>query len=88
MNKKVKKLFVSLLAFLLTMGFFAEPVTALADAPYKTYTVDGYGSVIETQTAYLPYKTLNKFGDETLKAPTDFTILDDGTMYILRLLFR
>lgn len=83
MNKKVKQLFVSLLALLLTMGFFAEPVSALADSPYKTYTVDGYGSVIETQTAYLPYGTLNKFGDETLKAPTDFTILNDGTMYIL-----
>ena len=83
MNKKVKKLFVSLLALLLTMGFCAEPVTVLADAPYKTYTVDGYDSVIETQTAYLPYATLNKFGDETLNAPTDFTILEDGTMYIL-----
>ena len=83
MNKKVKKLFVSLLALLLTMGFFAEPVSALADSPYKTYTVDGYGSVIETQTAYLPYGTINKIGDETLKAPTDFTILSDGTMYIL-----
>lgn len=83
MNKKVKRLFVSLLALLLTMGFWAEPITALADAPYKTYTVDGYGSVIETQTAYLPYGTINKIGDETLKAPTDFTILNDGTMYIL-----
>ncbi len=83
MNKKVKQLFVSLLALLLTMGFFAEPVAALADSPYKTYTVDGYGSVIETQTAYLPYGTINKIGDETLKAPTDFTILSDGTMYIL-----
>lgn len=83
MNKKIKKLFVSLLALLLTMGFCTEPVTALADAPYKTYTVDGYGSVIETQTAYLPYGTINKVGDETLKAPTDFTILSDGTMYIL-----
>ncbi len=83
MNKKVKQLFVSLLALLLTMGFFAEPIAALADSPYKTYTVDGYGSVIETQTAYLPYGTINKVGDETLKAPTDFTILSDGTMYIL-----
>ena len=36
MNKKVKKLFVSLLALLLAMGCFAEPITALADAPYKT----------------------------------------------------
>ncbi len=83
MKKKVKKLFVSLLALLLTMGFFTEPLTAFADAPYKTYTVDGYGYVTETQTAYLPYGTINKIGDETLNAPTDFTILDDGTMYIL-----
>ncbi len=83
MNKKVKKLFVSLLALLLTMGFFAEPIAALADSPYKTYTVDGDGLVVETQTAYLPYGTINKIGDESLKAPTDFTILSDGTMYIL-----
>ena len=55
MKKKVKKLFVSLLALLLVIGFGAESLTAYADAPYKTYTVDGYGSVIETQTAYLPY---------------------------------
>lgn len=83
MKKKVKKLFISLLALLLTMGLCAEPMTAFADAPYKTYTVDGYGSVIETQTAYLPYGTINKIGDETLNAPTDFTILDDGFMYVL-----
>ncbi len=83
MNKRVKKLFVSLLAFLLGVGFLIQPVAAFADAPYKTYTVDGYGSVIETQTAYLPYGTINKIGDETLNAPTDFTILSDGTMYIL-----
>ena len=74
MNKKVRKLFVSLLALLLTMGFFTEPVSALADSPYKTYTVDGYGSVIETQTAYLPYGTLNKFGDETVKTKLDEAI--------------
>lgn len=83
MKKRVKKLFISLLALLLTMGLCAEPMTAFADAPYKTYTVDGYGSVIETQTAYLPYGTINKIGDETLNAPTDFTVLDDGSMYIL-----
>lgn len=55
----------------------------LADAPYRTYTVDGYGSTTETQTAYLPYKTITKIGDEELKAPTDFTLLDDGYIYIL-----
>lgn len=58
-------------------------MTANADAPYKTYTVDGYNSVTETQTAYLPYKTITKIGDEALLTPTDFTLLDDGTMYVL-----
>lgn len=61
----------------------ALPATALADAPYKTYTVDGYGYVMETQTAYLPYETMTKIGEEELLEPTDFTILDDGYMYIL-----
>lgn len=61
----------------------ALPMTALADAPYKTYTVDGYGYVMETQTAYLPYETMTKIGEEELLEPTDFTILDDGTIYIL-----
>lgn len=61
--------------------FDAKSVSA--DAPYKTYTVDGYGYVAQTQTAYLPYATITKIGDEFLKAPTDFTILDDGFMYIL-----
>ena len=61
----------------------ADVLTAHADAPYKTYTVDGYNSVTETQTAYLPYKTITKIGDESLMTPTDFTLLDDGTMYVL-----
>lgn len=55
---------------------------AYADAPYKTYTVDGYGSVTETQTAYLPYETITKVGDETLLTPADFTIAA-GKIYIL-----
>ena len=65
------------------LAFQITEVTALADAPYKTYTVDGYGSVSETQTAYLPYETITKIGDETLNGPTDFTLLEDDTMYIL-----
>ena len=65
------------------LAFQITEVTVLADAPYKTYTVDGYGSVSETQTAYLPYETITKIGDETLNGPTDFTLLEDGTMYIL-----
>ena len=82
MKKRWKKLFVSVVALLLAMGLGATTI-AYAEAPYKTYTVDGYGSVTETQTAYLPCGTINKFGDVLLYEPVDFTILSDGTMYIL-----
>ena len=71
----------AILSAVLTLS--VTEVTALADAPYKTYTVDGYGTVSETQTTYLPYETITKIGDETLNSPTDFTLLEDGTMYIL-----
>lgn len=82
MKKAFKKLLLSLAAILLTVCL-AAPMQASADAPYKTYTVDGYGYVTETQTAYLPYQTITKVGEETLNNPMDFTILDDGYMYVL-----
>ncbi len=69
-----------LVAFTMVMGISES---ASADAPYKTYTVDGYGTVTETQTAYLPYETITKIGEEALLGPTDFTLLSDDTMYIL-----
>lgn len=85
MKKRMKRLLVSLTALLAAVGLLLElsPMTAQADAPYKTYTVDGYGYVTETQTAYLPYETITKIGEESLSGPTDFTLLDDGYMYIL-----
>ncbi|MCR5685181.1 MAG: hypothetical protein K6G81_07115 [Lachnospiraceae bacterium] len=67
----------------LLMVFTAAPHEANADAPYKTYTVDGYGTVTATQTAYLPYATITKIGEESLVGPTDFTLMDDGSLYIL-----
>lgn len=73
----------ALTIMLITVVLAADTSPVLADAPYKTYTVDGYGYVTETQTAYLPYATITKIGDEALNSPTDFTILSDGTMYIL-----
>lgn len=85
MKKSKKALFAKAVAFLAAVGIAATTATipVMADAPYKTYTVDGYGYVTETQTAYLPYETITKIGDEALLTPTDFTILDDGYMYIL-----
>ncbi len=86
MKKTSKKLFISLSAFLLAAVMFlstAKQTEVQADSPYRTYTVDGYGSVTETQTAYLPYATITKIGEEALVGPTDFTITKDGYMYIL-----
>lgn len=74
---------ISLAALLIAFAMPADTLIVQADAPYKTYTVDGYGYVSETQTAYLPYETITKIGEEALNAPTDFTLLDDGYMYIL-----
>ncbi len=68
---------------LVAMAVILCPLETLADAPYRTYTLDGYGSVTETQTAYLPYRTITQIGEEALVEPTDFTLFDDGTMYIL-----
>lgn len=82
MKKAWKKLLLSVTALLMVSSVVA-PLEVQADAPYRTYTVDGYGYVTETQTAYLPSETITKIGDEFLFAPTDFTILDDGYMYIL-----
>ncbi len=85
MKKQIKRIIVSAILPLVLAGiiFGSAAMTALADAPYKTYTVDGYGSVTETQTAYLPYKTITKIGEETLLTPTDFTIVNDEYIYIL-----
>ena len=85
MKKLKKKTFGKLIASLALVFTLAAGTSTIsyADAPYKTYTVDGYGSVTETQTAYLPYETITKIGTEALTAPTDFTLLKDGTMYIL-----
>ena len=83
MKKISKKLLLSLTVLLLAAILIRMPLEIYADAPYKTYTVDGYGYVTETQTAYLPYMTITKVGEEALNGPTDFTLLEDGSMYIL-----
>ncbi len=76
-----KKIALALMVFLL--GIEACGLNAQAgDAPYRTYTVDGYGYLIETQTAYLPYETLTKFGEEALSGPSDMCVTDDGKIYI------
>lgn len=83
MKKAWKKLLLSVTALLMAASVVVTPLTVQADSPYRTYTIDGYGYVTETQTAYLPSKTITKIGDEALFGPTDFTITEDGYIYIL-----
>ncbi len=84
MKKFKKQILLCMSSLFVILGVFQmTQLSVNADAPYKTYTIDGYNNVTETQTAYLPYKTITKFGEESLIAPTDFTLLDDGYIYVL-----
>ncbi len=77
-------------AITIAAGFLIAAVFALgagscavyAETPYKTYTVDGYGRVRETQTAYLAYETLTGFGEESFAEPGDMCIAEDGNIYV------
>ena len=59
------------------VGSCLTNTTASADAPYRTYTLDGYGFINETQTAYMPYSSIIKVGEEALNAPNDIVIKND-----------
>ena len=63
----------------LTLGSFSF---AQADTPYITYTVNGYGNVQETQTAYLAVQSVVKFGTESFRNPDDLFVTEDGTIYV------
>lgn len=80
-GKKVLRLSaIFLIAFVLVSGMGS--LEAYAETPYKTYTEDGYGRIQETQTAYLAYETITKFGDEFLNGPSDMYVTDDGEIYV------
>lgn len=56
--------------------------TVIAETPYKTYTVDGYGYVLETQSAYNPASAITKVGETAFVTPVDMAIGNDGNLYI------
>ncbi|WP_242940575.1 YIP1 family protein [Anaeromicropila populeti] len=53
-----------------------------ASTPYKTYTIDGYGYVTETQSAYMPDASITKVGEDALLSPSDMVVTEDGFIYI------
>jgi DNA-binding beta-propeller fold protein YncE len=81
MKRSVKKIAVLLLLVCILVTLF-DHKEVKAETPYKTYTVDGYGYLTETQTAYMPYDSITKIGDLSLDAPRDLAIQEDGTLYI------
>ena len=75
-----KRIITAILLFL--MLFTMMPETVYAEVPYKTYTVDGYGYVTETQTAYTPLGSITKAGEISFQNPVDMMIADDNLIYI------
>ncbi len=87
MNKIAKRISF-LLASLIIIMTVLEPITAFAKVPYRTYTQNGYGEFVETQTAYTPSRTISKIinpnegeDDLVLKGALDLKVSGD-LMYI------
>lgn len=79
--RKLKRLVASLLLAAVA-GMTLLSATVSADTPYVTYTINGYGQIRQTQTAYLAHATITKFGEEALASPSDIFIADDGLIYV------
>ena len=70
-------------AWLLLILLVATCLPAQAATPYRTFTL-GVDKIdmVETQTAYEPIRTMIRFGEETLKMPSDMRMGPDGNLYI------
>ena len=79
--RKLKRL-VAIVLLAVIAGATLLSAAAFADAPYVTYTINGYGQIRQTQTAYLAHATITKFGEEALAAPSDIFIAPDGFIYV------
>ena len=79
--RKLRRLVATVL-MATVIGVMFLPVTAFADAPYVTYTINGYGQIRQTQTAYLAHATITKFDEESLASPSDIFLAEDGLIYV------
>ncbi len=85
---KISKIISFLLASLMIALVVMEPMVAEAKVPYRTYTQNGYGEDVETQTAYIPSGTIIKIKNNVegekelmLNGPQDIKVEGDK-MYI------
>ncbi|MDQ0257370.1 tetratricopeptide (TPR) repeat protein [Evansella vedderi] len=76
-----KNKMITFLIFLVTFSL-VNPSHSLANTAYKTFTEDGYGNYVETQTAYTVSETIFKFGDELFRQASDLKIDQNGLLYV------
>ena len=80
-RKTFKRSFALIFIVMAFIPFGLTETKVEASAPYKTFTYDGAGRFVETQTAYLPVSTINRIGDLRLNEASDLVIEND-IMYI------
>lgn len=68
---------------LLSLIFFTQTATIVeANTAYKTFTEDGYGRYVETQTAYTVSETIVRFDDELFSQAQDMKVSRSGFIYV------
>ncbi|MBE5940240.1 MAG: hypothetical protein E7266_07570 [Lachnospiraceae bacterium] len=87
MRKVLNKL-SAVIAGVMALLVVAQPIVSIADVPYKTFSQNGYGEYIQSQTAYTPGETIYKIVDNAtdeiyyLDGANDMMLASDGLIYI------
>lgn len=78
--RRLRKCFLLVTAALIL--FISNLSVVEANTAYRTFTEDGYGRYVETQTAYTVTETIVRFDDELFFQAQDMKISDDGLIYV------
>lgn len=73
---------ISLILLSIFLLFVSTAQIVEATTAYKTFTEDGYGRYVETQTAYTVTDTIVRFDDELFSQAQDMKVGEDGLLYI------
>lgn len=72
-----------IILFLLVLLLAVPATQARAATPYRTFTRGvSDNDLVQTQTAYEPVRSMVRFGEQTLKKPSDIHLGPDGNLYI------
>lgn len=78
--KKIMKVFFATFFTLALLFPFSTSVSAAVS--YRTYTQNGYGEYVKTQTAYVPVGQIDQFDNERFASPEDIKVSQDGRIYV------